>query len=159
MGELMAGTIKHHADLYPVTMKSGQIASVLTVFVTPVKPMPADNRAKILLNLPGGGFALGAAPGIGIVESVPLAALALAIDGHDILARRREHGLRRLPVGDADDLHLNTTIPPGANTTNPAAPFYMNIQGLDLLTTPPTRSPSDPDYPPAIPSPTGQFLA
>jgi epsilon-lactone hydrolase len=76
IGEFLAGTIKHHADLYPVTMQSGQISGVPAVFVTPVKPMPAANQAKVLLDLPGGGFALGTAPGTGMLESIPLAALA-----------------------------------------------------------------------------------
>jgi acetyl esterase/lipase len=76
IGEFMAGTIKHHADLYPVTMRPGTIAGVPAVYVTPVKPIPAANRNKILLNLPGGGFVMGAAPGTGMVESIPLAALA-----------------------------------------------------------------------------------
>lgn len=76
IGEFMAGTIKHHADLYPVTMRPGTIAGVPAVYVTPVKPVPAANRKKILLNLPGGGFVMGAAPGTGMVESIPLAALA-----------------------------------------------------------------------------------
>lgn len=76
IGEFMAPQIKHHADLYPVTMKPGTIAGVPAVWVTPVKPMPAANRSKIMLNLPGGGFVMGAAPGTGMVESIPLAALA-----------------------------------------------------------------------------------
>jgi Putative esterase len=46
-------------------------------------------------------------------------------------------------------------VPPGANTTNPAAPFYVNVQGLDLSTQPPTRNPINPDYPPAIMLPDG----
>lgn len=76
IGEFMAGTIKHHADLYPVTMRPATIAGVPAVYVTPVKPIPAANRSKILLDLPGGGFVMGAAPGTGMVESIPLAALA-----------------------------------------------------------------------------------
>lgn len=76
IGEFMAGTIKHHADLYPVTMRPDTIAGVPAVYVTPVKPMPAANRSKIMLDLPGGGFVMGAAPGTGMVESIPLAALA-----------------------------------------------------------------------------------
>ena len=76
MGQFMAGEIKHHADLYPVTLQPGQIAGVPAVYVTPVKPMPAANRKKILLDLPGGGFILGAAPGTGMEESIPLAAMA-----------------------------------------------------------------------------------
>jgi monoterpene epsilon-lactone hydrolase len=76
IGEFMAPRIKHHVELYPVTMRNGDIAGVQAVFVTPVKPMPAGNRNKILLDLPGGGFVMGAAPGTGMVESIPLAAMA-----------------------------------------------------------------------------------
>ena len=42
------------------------------------------------------------------------------------------------------------TVPPGANTTNPSAPFYVDTAGLDLSTQPPTRNPNNPNYPPAI---------
>jgi monoterpene epsilon-lactone hydrolase len=76
IGEFMAPRIKHHVELYPVTMRSADIAGVPAVFVTPVKPIPAGNRSKILLNLPGGGFVMGTAPGTGMVESIPLAAMA-----------------------------------------------------------------------------------
>lgn len=43
----------------------------------------------------------------------------------------------------------NATIPPGANTTDPSAPFYIDTRGLDLTTSPPTRDPKNPNYPPA----------
>jgi acetyl esterase/lipase len=76
IGEFMAPQIKHHIDLYPVTTRATTIAGVPAVEVTPVKPAPAGNRRKILLNLPGGGFIMGAAPGTGMVESIPLAVLA-----------------------------------------------------------------------------------
>jgi acetyl esterase/lipase len=76
IGEFMAPQIKHHVDLYPVTMQATTIAGVPAVMVTPAKPMPAANRKKIMLNLPGGGFVMGAAPGTGMVESIPLAAMA-----------------------------------------------------------------------------------
>jgi enterochelin esterase-like enzyme len=45
---------------------------------------------------------------------------------------------------------FGTHVPAGANTTDPNAPFFINTQGLDLSTQPPTRSPNNPDYPPAI---------
>jgi len=41
----------------------------------------------------------------------------------------------------------NEAMPPGANTTAPATPFSIDTAGLDLKTTPPTRDPSNPDYP------------
>lgn len=76
IGEFMAPTIKHHVELYPVTMAVTTIAGVPAVRVTPVKPAPAANKQKILLNLPGGGFVMGSANGTGMVESIPLAAMA-----------------------------------------------------------------------------------
>src|SRR3954463_7665570 len=38
-------------------------------------------------------------------------------------------------------------IPKGANTTDKAAPFYIDTTGLDFATAPPTRSPATPGYP------------
>jgi len=38
--------------------------------------MPKDNDRKVLLNLPGGGFVMGVAGGTGMIESIPLAAMA-----------------------------------------------------------------------------------
>ena len=75
IGELMADQIKHHTDAFPVTMRKTTIAGVEAVYATPPN-IPAKNKGKILLNLPGGGFIMGAAPGTGMVESIPLASLA-----------------------------------------------------------------------------------
>jgi hypothetical protein len=49
----------------------------------------------------------------------------------------------------ADCLKGNAGIPPGANTTGPSAPFYIDTSGLDFKTSPPTRDPKNPNYPPA----------
>lgn len=76
MPEYMAPRLKHLSDLYPVTMRDTTIAGVSAVVATPVKPIPKSNRRKIMLNLPGGGFVMGAANGTGMIESIPLAALA-----------------------------------------------------------------------------------
>ncbi|MET0366158.1 MAG: alpha/beta hydrolase fold domain-containing protein, partial [Sphingobium sp.] len=76
MPEFVAPRIKHLTDLYPVTLRTAEIAGVPAVYATPVKPMPATNRRKILLNLPGGGFVMGVAGGTGMMESIPLAASA-----------------------------------------------------------------------------------
>jgi len=43
----------------------------------------------------------------------------------------------------------NASIPPGANTTDPTAPFFIDTAGLNLKTTPPVRDPANPSYPPA----------
>ena len=38
-------------------------------------------------------------------------------------------------------------MPAGANATDKAAPFFIDTTGLDFKTTPPTRDPSNPNYP------------
>jgi epsilon-lactone hydrolase len=76
MPELMGARTKKLADMYGVTTRAAEIAGVPAVYATPAKPVPAANRKKILLNLPGGGFVMGVASGTGMVESIPLAALA-----------------------------------------------------------------------------------
>jgi hypothetical protein len=46
-------------------------------------------------------------------------------------------------------------LPPGANTTNPNDPFYIDLSGLDFNTTPPMRNPANPKYPQATELPDG----
>jgi hypothetical protein len=41
----------------------------------------------------------------------------------------------------------NMAVPAGANTSDEAAPFFIDTTGLDFKTAPPTRDPSNPDYP------------
>ena len=55
----------------------------------------------------------------------------------------------------ADCLKGNSGIPPGANTTDSSAPFYIDTSGLDLKTLPPTHDPKNPNYPPATELPDG----
>ena len=55
----------------------------------------------------------------------------------------------------ADCLKGNSGIPPGANTTDPSAPFYIDTTGLDFKTLPPTRDPKNPNYPQATELPDG----
>lgn len=43
----------------------------------------------------------------------------------------------------------NATVPLGANTSDPDAPFYIDTRFMDLKTSPPTRDPRNPAYPPA----------
>ncbi len=49
----------------------------------------------------------------------------------------------------------NMVVPPGANTSDRAAPFFIDTTGLDFKTTPPTRDPSNPNYPRATELPDG----
>lgn len=55
----------------------------------------------------------------------------------------------------ADCMKGNAGVPPGANTSDPSAPFYIDTSGLDLKTSPPTRDPKNPNYPPATELPDG----
>jgi hypothetical protein len=55
----------------------------------------------------------------------------------------------------ADCLKDNAGIPPGANTTDPSGPFYIDTSGLDFKTSPPTRDPKNPNYPQATELPDG----
>src|SRR5215468_2359887 len=49
----------------------------------------------------------------------------------------------------------NMVIPPGANTTDKAAPFFIDTTGLDFKTQPPTRDPNSANYPRATELPDG----
>lgn len=49
----------------------------------------------------------------------------------------------------------NASVPPGANTTDPSAPFFIDTSGMTFTSTPPTRSPLNPNYPPAAELPDG----
>src|SRR6266700_2186834 len=41
----------------------------------------------------------------------------------------------------------NMAVPAGANTSDHAAPFFIDTTGLDFSTKPPTRDPNNPNYP------------
>jgi hypothetical protein len=49
----------------------------------------------------------------------------------------------------------NMAVPVGANTSDKAAPFFIDTTGLDFKTAPPTRDPSNPNYPRATELPDG----
>ena len=76
IGQYMTPQIDRIKKLYAVTTRDAVIAGVPAVYVTPAGGVTKANKAKILLNLPGGGFVMGMAPGTGMVESIPLSALA-----------------------------------------------------------------------------------
>src|SRR5262245_15517860 len=50
---------------------------------------------------------------------------------------------------------FSAVVPAGANTTDRSAPFFIDTTGLDLKTAPPTRDPSNPNYPRATEFPDG----
>src|SRR5882757_9859045 len=49
----------------------------------------------------------------------------------------------------------NMAVPPNANTSDQAAPFFIDTTGLDFKTQPPTRDPNNPSYPRAAELPDG----
>ena len=51
----------------------------------------------------------------------------------------------------------NMAVPPGANTADKSAPFFVDTTGLDFKTAPPTRDPSNPNYPHATELPDGKL--
>src|SRR5580700_3188631 len=53
----------------------------------------------------------------------------------------------------------NMAVPAGANTSDKAAPFFLDTTGLDFKTAPPTRDPSNPNYPRATELPDGMLPA
>lgn len=76
IGQLMKPQIDKIKALYAVNTRDAVIDGVPAIHVTPAAGVPKANARKILLNLPGGGFVMGMAPGTGMVESIPLSALA-----------------------------------------------------------------------------------
>jgi acetyl esterase/lipase len=76
IGQIMAPRIDQLKAMYQVTTRDAEIAGVAAVYATPAGGVPKANTGKIMLNLPGGGFIMGAAAGTGMIESIPLAGLA-----------------------------------------------------------------------------------
>ena len=59
---------------FTVDIKSETIGGVKTDVVTPTLGIPPTNKARVLINLHGGGFMWGAHSG-GLVESIPIASI------------------------------------------------------------------------------------
>jgi len=57
--------------------------------------------------------------------------------------------------GETACVTQNMAVPAGANTSDEAAPFFIDTTGLDFKTAPPTRNPSNPNYPRATELPDG----
>src|SRR5471032_875489 len=51
----------------------------------------------------------------------------------------------------------NMGVPPNANASDKAAPFFIDTAGLDFSTKPPTRDPKNPNYPRATELPDGKL--
>ncbi|MBI4165684.1 MAG: alpha/beta hydrolase fold domain-containing protein [Acidobacteria bacterium] len=67
---------KRILERYPVDSREEVFSGVHTVVVTPKSGIVSVNRHRVLINLHGGGFAVGDASSIGLIESAPLAAMA-----------------------------------------------------------------------------------
>jgi len=61
--------------LYPVSIEEKRIAGVRTDVVIPKEGVASKNRHRVLINLHGGGFSVGAGMG-GQIESIPIAGVA-----------------------------------------------------------------------------------
>jgi epsilon-lactone hydrolase len=61
-------------ELYPVLIKEEWIGGVHTQIVTPRGDVAARNRRRVLINLHGGGFTVGAGL-LGLVESIPISSV------------------------------------------------------------------------------------
>jgi Putative esterase len=57
--------------------------------------------------------------------------------------------------GETACVTQNMAVPAGANTSDKAAAFFIDTTGLDFKTAPPTRDPSNPNYPRATELPDG----
>lgn len=67
--------LKHFQEQYRVNVSQTMMAGIRTHVITPKDGVAADNRDRVLINLHGGGFLFGDSGGIGLVESIPIAAL------------------------------------------------------------------------------------
>jgi hypothetical protein len=64
-------------------------------------------------------------------------------------------GLMPAAMAQSTCVTQNMVVPPGANSTDKAAPFFIDTTGLDFSTKPPTRDPKSPMYPKATELPDG----
>jgi len=60
--------------VYPVKIEEGRLGGVPTQTITPKEGVAPKNRRRVLINLHGGGFVVGAGLG-GLAESIPVAAV------------------------------------------------------------------------------------
>ncbi|MBI4166453.1 MAG: alpha/beta hydrolase fold domain-containing protein [Acidobacteria bacterium] len=66
--------VERGKGLYPVNIEEQKFAGVRTDVVTPKEGVSARNRDRVLINLHGGGFSVGAGLG-GLAESIPIASV------------------------------------------------------------------------------------
>ncbi|MBB5686807.1 alpha/beta hydrolase fold domain-containing protein [Sphingobium boeckii] len=107
MPQLMGPSLDKLKAMYQVETRVGEIAGVPAVYARPVGGVPKANAKKILLNLPGGGFIMGAAGGTGMIESIPLAGLA----GVEIVSITYRQGPEhRYPAATEDVVKVYRTL-------------------------------------------------
>src|SRR5580693_5398667 len=68
-------TIARTLELYPVQIAGTDIEGVKAEEISPAQGVAPSNRARVLINLHGGGFTVGGQYG-GQLESIPISALA-----------------------------------------------------------------------------------
>ena len=68
-------------------------------------------------------------------------------------------GLLSLTALSSNSIAQPPGLKPGANTEDPASPFFIDLSGLDFKTSPPTRDPHNPKYPSATELPDGVLPA
>jgi len=67
--------VQRSRSVYPVDVREQRFSGVPANVITPQGGVPQRNRNRVLINLHGGGFVVGAGLG-GLAESIPLAGLA-----------------------------------------------------------------------------------
>jgi acetyl esterase/lipase len=67
--------LARHRERYPCAIDEEMVGGVRVAVVTPLSGICAHNEGRILVNLHGGGFEIGAGLG-GLVEAIPIAATA-----------------------------------------------------------------------------------
>ena len=75
MDKALGPQIEHAKAVYPVQVEPWEVGGVHTDIVTPVEGVPDQNKARVLINLHGGGFVFGART-IAMMESIPIASVA-----------------------------------------------------------------------------------
>ena len=75
INEGLQPNIAHMRELYPVDVEETMMGGISVAVVTPKGGVPAANRNRVMLNVPGGGFVT-AVRGNGLLISIPVSSLA-----------------------------------------------------------------------------------
>lgn len=94
----LAPRIAKARQIYPVSIQPGSMGGVYVETITPAKGVSARNAKRVLINLHGGGFTMGARTN-GQLESIPVAGLG----GYKVVAVDYRQGPEhRFPAGSED---------------------------------------------------------